>query len=62
MKTFARGSVDDLYAVVFPQLPKVQYRNEVHFNEVGTKMLTTEVANTILKVLSSAQINPTKGQ
>jgi len=54
--------VDDLYAVVFPQLPKVQYRNEVHFNEVGTKMLTTEVANTILKVLSSAQINPTKGQ
>ena len=43
--------INDLYSVVLPQLTEVQNRNDVHFNESGTRMLASGVTSSILMAL-----------
>lgn len=43
--------INDLYSVILPHLAKVQYRNDIHFNEAGTKMLASKVESTLVIAL-----------
>jgi len=53
-------AIDDLYALALPQLSKIQRPRNVHFTPEGSKVLARQVANSILKALGKAELEPEK--
>jgi len=49
-------AVDDLYALVLPQLDKIQRPKNVHFRPEGSKVLARQVANSLLKALGKPEL------
>jgi len=53
-------AVDDLYALALPQLSKIQQPRNVHFRPEGYKVLSRQVANSILKALGKDELEADK--
>jgi len=53
-------AVDDLYALALPQLSRIQQPRNVHFTPEGSRVLARQVANSILKALGKAELEPEK--
>jgi len=47
-----RLMIDDLYALAFPKLDKIQRPANVHFTDEGSRILAEQVAQSILKALT----------
>ena len=44
-------TVNDLYSFAMPRLAEIQRANNVHFNEIGSRLLAEQVAGAILEKL-----------